>query len=211
MFVKPLSGHNMITSHLRSARIHSIQTRNLLKKEGETDRYYNNSRHSTDIIEVHFTLHRICQFIFCLLLVVWIERFKFFNTPTMAKSKKGKTAAAAKNGGIGKKSLTKTASTSTINDTSATKVTTTTTVTSPISPPTSSSIHLYDIAFYVFILVSFMYATIYAYNIRLHAIREYGPVIHEFDPYFNYRATEVRRWHACMISTVCVCVCVLSM
>jgi asparagine N-glycosylation enzyme membrane subunit Stt3 len=30
-----------------------------------------------------------------------------------------------------------------------------------------------------------------AYMIRLAAIQEYGPVIHEFDPYFNYRATEV--------------------
>jgi dolichyl-diphosphooligosaccharide---protein glycosyltransferase len=30
-----------------------------------------------------------------------------------------------------------------------------------------------------------------AYNIRMHAINEFGPVIHEFDPYFNYRATEV--------------------
>jgi len=30
-----------------------------------------------------------------------------------------------------------------------------------------------------------------AYNIRLFAIEEYGPVIHEFDPWFNYRATEV--------------------
>ena len=29
-----------------------------------------------------------------------------------------------------------------------------------------------------------------AYDIRLYAIREYGRVIHEFDPYFNYRATE---------------------
>ena len=32
----------------------------------------------------------------------------------------------------------------------------------------------------------------WAYNIRLVAIQEYGIVIHEFDPYFNYRATEVR-------------------
>jgi dolichyl-diphosphooligosaccharide---protein glycosyltransferase len=32
-----------------------------------------------------------------------------------------------------------------------------------------------------------------AYKIRLQAIEEYGPVIHEFDPYFNYRATEVRK------------------
>ena len=30
-----------------------------------------------------------------------------------------------------------------------------------------------------------------AYQIRMRAIEEYGPVIHEYDPYFNYRATEV--------------------
>ena len=40
----------------------------------------------------------------------------------------------------------------------------------------------------------FAYATtviIYnAYKIRMGAIEEFGPVIHEFDPYFNYRATE---------------------
>lgn len=29
-----------------------------------------------------------------------------------------------------------------------------------------------------------------AYRIRMGAIDEFGPVIHEFDPYFNYRATE---------------------
>ena len=29
-----------------------------------------------------------------------------------------------------------------------------------------------------------------AYKIRMGAIEEFGPVIHEFDPYFNYRATE---------------------
>lgn len=32
-----------------------------------------------------------------------------------------------------------------------------------------------------------------AYRIRMGAIDEFGPVIHEFDPYFNYRATEVSR------------------
>lgn len=35
-------------------------------------------------------------------------------------------------------------------------------------------------------------ACVEAYNIRLYAIKEYGRVIHEFDPYFNYRAAEVR-------------------
>ncbi len=33
-----------------------------------------------------------------------------------------------------------------------------------------------------------------AYTIRLYAIEEYGLVIHEFDPWFNYRATEVSYW-----------------
>mmetsp|Transcript_15450 Transcript_15450/g.38925 ORF Transcript_15450/g.38925 Transcript_15450/m.38925 type:complete len:973 (-) Transcript_15450:115-3033(-) len=36
-----------------------------------------------------------------------------------------------------------------------------------------------------------IYRIVYnAYRIRMAAIDEYGPVIHEFDPYFNYRATE---------------------
>jgi len=30
----------------------------------------------------------------------------------------------------------------------------------------------------------------YSYRIRMSSIDEYGPVIHEFDPYFNFRATE---------------------
>ena len=39
-----------------------------------------------------------------------------------------------------------------------------------------------------------------AYHIRMYAIHTYGYVIHEFDPWFNYRATEYladRGWHAC--------------
>ena len=31
-----------------------------------------------------------------------------------------------------------------------------------------------------------------AYSFRLFAIKEFGPIIHEFDPYFNWRATQVR-------------------
>ena len=39
-----------------------------------------------------------------------------------------------------------------------------------------------------------IYRIVYnAYRIRMAAIDEYGPVIHEFDPYFNYRATEVSK------------------
>ena len=34
-----------------------------------------------------------------------------------------------------------------------------------------------------------------AYNIRMHAINTYGLVIHEFDPWFNYRATQYLQEH----------------
>ena len=49
-----------------------------------------------------------------------------------------------------------------------------------------------DGIFYLVALLSFLYTLSSAYRIRVLAIKEYGPVIHEFDPYFNYRATEVR-------------------
>lgn len=44
--------------------------------------------------------------------------------------------------------------------------------------------------YFVAIFQGFYYAIGMAYDIRLYAIKEYGRVIHEFDPYFNYRATE---------------------
>jgi hypothetical protein len=47
-------------------------------------------------------------------------------------------------------------------------------------------------ATYVFYIVFAYYILKSAYTIRLVAIEEFGPVIHEFDPYFNFRATEVR-------------------
>jgi dolichyl-diphosphooligosaccharide--protein glycosyltransferase len=34
-----------------------------------------------------------------------------------------------------------------------------------------------------------------SFLIRLKAIHEYGPIIHEFDPYFNFRATEYLYLH----------------
>ena len=48
-------------------------------------------------------------------------------------------------------------------------------------------------------LVAMLYASWLAYDIRLYAIRQFGMVIHEFDPWFNYRATEYldeHGWHA---------------
>jgi hypothetical protein len=47
-------------------------------------------------------------------------------------------------------------------------------------------------AIYVVCFLNLLFrACVEAYNIRLYAINEYGRVIHEFDPYFNYRAAEV--------------------
>jgi asparagine N-glycosylation enzyme membrane subunit Stt3 len=47
-------------------------------------------------------------------------------------------------------------------------------------------------AIYIICFLNLLYrACVEAYNIRLYAINEYGRVIHEFDPYFNYRAAEV--------------------
>ena len=34
------------------------------------------------------------------------------------------------------------------------------------------------------------YAAYSAYAIRLFAVQEYGRIIHEFDPWFNFRATQ---------------------
>ena len=48
-------------------------------------------------------------------------------------------------------------------------------------------------AIYIVCFLNLLYrACLEAYDIRLYAIKEYGRVIHEFDPYFNYRAAEVR-------------------
>jgi len=46
----------------------------------------------------------------------------------------------------------------------------------------------------IFFIIGFMILST-AYWIRLMAIQEYGPVIHEFDPYFNLRATEYLYQH----------------
>mmetsp|Transcript_79005 Transcript_79005/g.115711 ORF Transcript_79005/g.115711 Transcript_79005/m.115711 type:complete len:978 (-) Transcript_79005:116-3049(-) len=37
---------------------------------------------------------------------------------------------------------------------------------------------------------AFYFAASSAYTIRLHAVNEYGRIIHEFDPWFNFRATK---------------------
>ncbi len=82
--------------------------------------------------------------------------------------------------------------------TTTTSTTTTTIITSYVNTSSTNqtkneneTIHLFDIVLYTFTILILFYSLLNAYKIRLHAIEEYGPVIHEFDPYFNYRATEV--------------------
>ncbi|GKY92312.1 hypothetical protein MPSEU_000202300 [Mayamaea pseudoterrestris] len=58
------------------------------------------------------------------------------------------------------------------------------------SPWPLSTLIKASVALYVFYL-----GLSAAYKIRLVAIQEYGPVIHEFDPYFNFRATEYLYWN----------------
>jgi len=52
-------------------------------------------------------------------------------------------------------------------------------------PPFTRSLVLWAVT-----LLGMSYALQRAYTIRIKAIEEYGFVIHEFDPWFNYRATE---------------------
>ena len=40
------------------------------------------------------------------------------------------------------------------------------------------------------VFIGFLFVCQKSYNIRLYAVEEYGAVIHEFDPYFNFRSTE---------------------
>eukprot|EP00929_Paragymnodinium_shiwhaense_P063640 TRINITY_DN3179_c0_g4_i1.p1 TRINITY_DN3179_c0_g4~~TRINITY_DN3179_c0_g4_i1.p1 ORF type:complete len:839 (-),score=173.92 TRINITY_DN3179_c0_g4_i1:173-2689(-) len=49
---------------------------------------------------------------------------------------------------------------------------------------------LITFAAYLVKLVLVAYCCLRAYRIRLHAVNTYGMIIHEFDPWFNYRATE---------------------
>ena len=54
-----------------------------------------------------------------------------------------------------------------------------------------ASDNLFNLVWLGAILYGIGYFLQQAYIIRLQAINEYGPVIHEFDPYFNWRATQV--------------------
>lgn len=78
----------------------------------------------------------------------------------------------------------------------------------PANPPTTTTMNAITAvvkATAAVLLLNVLYKVcLEAYEIRLYAIKEFGPVIHEFDPYFNYRATEVSPY----IIYVLLCVCV---
>jgi asparagine N-glycosylation enzyme membrane subunit Stt3 len=61
-----------------------------------------------------------------------------------------------------------------------------------VASPGQATIYQIASAVYIVVFLHILYqACLEAYRIRLYAIEEYGRVIHEFDPYFNYRAAEV--------------------
>lgn len=54
-----------------------------------------------------------------------------------------------------------------------------------------SSDYLINLVWFGAVLYGIKHFLHQAYIIRMQAIEEFGPVIHEFDPYFNWRATQV--------------------
>jgi len=88
----------------------------------------------------------------------------------------------------------KTASKSNGGAATAATVATVASSSSPPSPHVDSSYSPQDVlgglVYYSLVGAAVYYIGSCAYRIRMLAIEEYGPVIHEFDPYFNWRATE---------------------
>ena len=59
------------------------------------------------------------------------------------------------------------------------------------SSSSSASSTLFNLTWVSALFYGLYFCVSWAYKIRLQAINEYGTVIHEFDPWFNFRATEV--------------------
>mmetsp|Transcript_27897 Transcript_27897/g.41292 ORF Transcript_27897/g.41292 Transcript_27897/m.41292 type:complete len:943 (-) Transcript_27897:232-3060(-) len=60
----------------------------------------------------------------------------------------------------------------------------------PSSSSDAGTRYLFNFVYFGAVVYCAGYFIKSAYNIRLHAIKEYGLVIHEFDPWFNFRATQ---------------------
>ena len=71
---------------------------------------------------------------------------------------------------------------------------------------TPASDPLMNLAWFGAVAYALLLFLINAYVIRMQAIDEYGPVIHEFDPYFNWRATQVS---TCDVGNTWPCFCYL--
>jgi asparagine N-glycosylation enzyme membrane subunit Stt3 len=101
------------------------------------------------------------------------------------KNKKGTSTAAANDEWMKEQ----TTNTTPKEDETNTKESSSSNSTTTSSTDTQNELHDYVwVAAAIFVLYKVL-AT--AYDIRLTSIKEYGTVIHEYDPYFNYRATEV--------------------
>jgi hypothetical protein len=102
-----------------------------------------------------------------------------------AGSKKSSSTAAANDEWMKEQTTSNTPA----EDETDTKLDSSSNSTTNSSTDTQMELHDYVwVAAAVFVLYKVL-AT--AYDIRLTSIKEYGTVIHEYDPYFNYRATEV--------------------
>ena len=128
-------------------------------------------------------------------------------TSATSKNTKGNSNTGSSSNGTTATTNTNTTKGVTNHNTS-TKTVANTTLSS--SSPASPFASFYQVI-YSTILIYMLYVAIQqAYTIRLRAIQDYGPVIHEFDPYFNYRATEVRSLlfsFICFAYILCLHVC----
>jgi hypothetical protein len=102
-------------------------------------------------------------------------------------------AAASNNNGAATSTSTKKSSSTAAASSSKPKTAAAAAAAHTTTTTSASSVWWYEAGWGAVMLYGLYVAATTAYNIRLGAINEYGPVIHEFDPYFNYRATEVKR------------------
>lgn len=65
----------------------------------------------------------------------------------------------------------------------------------------SSSKYLSQLVWMGLVFYGIYFSAVTAYNFRMGPIDKFGTIIHEFDPYFNLRATEVsQKWIDSIVS-----------
>jgi hypothetical protein len=106
----------------------------------------------------------------------------------------GSKATTQKKNGSKKNNGSKKGSSPANNDYKTTPSTTTKPMDDHTNTKKTSTVTQMELQYYVWVFAAifvFYKVLAAAYDIRLISIKEFGPVIHEYDPYFNYRATEV--------------------